>query len=192
LSTKYKFGGSQHFNILEVEHGAIDNFKDACEDFSNDFAAVILELNLTNMQLKPPTSDPNWYLDYGALAHVTDDKTALTNVKEGDTSHLIKTAVEESLPTAGNGCIILNLDDGINETILYVPSVRKNLFSVSSLADHGLFFLFGKYSVVVLNTKKKVIGLRKQDLTNGLYTIPIVLPISEVNFNIVANSTPHL
>jgi hypothetical protein len=49
-----------------------------------------------------------------------------------------------------------------------------NLLSVGSLADKGLYFLFGKNEVVMLNSQFKVVGLAKRDNKNGLYKFPVL------------------
>jgi hypothetical protein len=124
-------------NALEVTEDAIDNFKDANEEFPHNLAADIFELNLADLHANNPNNapPPTWYLDSGASAHVSGYQSALSNLKEGDTSRVVKTAGGQSLPTAGTGTVTLNLDEGIKETVIYVPSVRKNLLSVGSLTD---------------------------------------------------------
>jgi lipoate-protein ligase A len=44
-----------------------------------------------------------------------------------------------------------------------------NLLSVGSVADKGLYFLFGKNEVVTLNSQFKVVGRGQRDTKNGLY-----------------------
>jgi hypothetical protein len=168
---------------------------DAHEAFPDDLAADILKLNLADFQPKNVAGTSNWYLDSGASAHATSDKAAITNVKDSDTGCIVKTAGGQTLPAAGNGNVTLNLANGIKETVLYVPGMRKNLLSVGSLADQGLSFLFGKHSVIVLNTKRKVIGQGTRDLTNGLYTLPTLPHPSaptKLNSSITTLSNTHL
>ena len=66
--------------------------------------------------------------------------------------------------------------------VLYVPSLKRNLVSVGSLADQGHVVMFTNKSCIILDNLKnrKVIGKGIRNKTNGLYQLG-VNPVIEAN-----------
>ena len=93
-------------------------------------------------------------------------------------SRLVKTIRGQSLPIIRNGSINFTID-GIKDTLLYVPVCHKNLLSVEKLADRGLYCLFTKEHVFVLNKEKKILGQGFQNTCMGLYSLLVQTPISK-------------
>lgn len=99
------------------------------------------------------TFDPMWYLDSGATNHITPDADSLVNktpyiahdqVHVGDGKGLTINYIGSSSFYSQFHSRPLTLNH-----LLYVPSITKNLLSVSKFSsDNGILFKFSLMSVL--------------------------------------------
>ncbi|KAL5718134.1 hypothetical protein ACHQM5_011070 [Ranunculus cassubicifolius] len=127
---------------------------------SNTPAAMLASSN--------PAFDPNWYADSGATHHLTSDMANLTTRSEYNGS-------DQILIGNGKGLNISHIGSSSKgslslQNMLHVPSIAKNLLSVSRLTrDNNVVFEFHPYSCYVKDTKGKV--LLQGKTKDGLYAL---------------------
>ena len=81
-----------------------------------------------------------WLVDSGASRHMMGYRCALTDLTEHKSSIEVEMGDETSYSIQGIGSTSFRLDSSTNlkiTKILYVPGIKKNLLSVSSLEDKG-------------------------------------------------------
>ena len=112
-------------------------------------------LSISNVLATPATvHDPNWYLDSGAIHHVTPDPLNLMEkIDYGDSEQVIVgNGSSLQIHHVGNSKFILVLSNHsfqLNK-LLHVPSITNNLLSVSQFAkDNKAFFEFHHNSCCV-------------------------------------------
>jgi len=79
-------------------------------------------------------------IDNGASRHMTGECSQLQTLSKGNSSHSIELGDNKSYPMKGVGYTSLNLESGGSihlNNILYVPTLKKNLLSISCLEDKG-------------------------------------------------------
>ncbi|MCO5567417.1 hypothetical protein L7F22_021108 [Adiantum nelumboides] len=82
-----------------------------------------------------------WYFDSGASRHITSRKDLFCLLDAAPTGKKVTCANNASYPIKGVGKILITISDGSDlclPDVLYVPGIKKNLLSVSSLAKNGL------------------------------------------------------
>ncbi|KAF3781464.1 Retrovirus-related Pol polyprotein from transposon TNT 1-94 [Nymphaea thermarum] len=89
-------------------------------------AQQLLRTTISKLQLKQ-NEQGEWYVDSGAAAHVTGD-AGQGSVVMGDGSHHTISHIGNARISMGNSSIPL-------KNVLVVPSVKKNIISVSKLID---------------------------------------------------------
>eukprot|EP00253_Pinus_taeda_P030289 PITA_30289 len=88
----------------------------------------------------PPDSLGNWLIDSGALRHFTGYKEVLHNLIEKETNLEIVLGDNMKYPVKGIGNVSLKLNQGNTihlQDVLYVPDLKKNLVSISTMEDKG-------------------------------------------------------
>jgi len=139
-----------------------------------------LKLFISEAALSAETDDESaWFIDSGASAHMSCNKEWFDEYHENiDESH-IYLGDNRSHKIQGYGVICVNLPNGQMKQIhdvLYVPGIKKNLISVSTITDQNLKVEFIKsqcfvkdiqnhYNVIATGTR--VGGLYKLDVTKG-------------------------
>eukprot|EP00253_Pinus_taeda_P001425 PITA_01425 len=106
----------------------------------------------------PPDSLGNWLIDSGALRHFTSYKEALYNLIEKESNLEIVLGDNSKYPMKGIGNVTLQLNQGNTihlQDVLYVPDLKKNLVSISTMEDKGYKVAFsdGKVRVWKKNFK---------------------------------------
>ena len=84
-------------------------------------------------------------VDSGASRHMTWYRSALTDLTEQKSSVEVKMGDETTYSIRGTRSTSFQLDSGTNmkiTEILYIPSIKKNLLSVSALEDKGFWVTF--------------------------------------------------
>eukprot|EP00253_Pinus_taeda_P032390 PITA_32390 len=87
----------------------------------------------------------NLLIDSGASRHFTRYKEALFNLIEKETNLEIILGDDATYPVKGVGSVTLQLNQGntINlQEVLYVPDLKKNLVSISTMEDKGFKVAF--------------------------------------------------
>ena len=84
-------------------------------------------------------------IDRGASRHFTGYKEALSNLIEKDTNMEIILGDNATYPVKGVGNVTLQLNQ-VNiihlQEVLYVPDLKKNLVSISTMEDKGFKVCF--------------------------------------------------
>jgi hypothetical protein len=93
--------------------------------------------------------DEMWLIDSGASRHMTGERVNLSSMMEKRTSHRVELGDNNSYAVKGIGKASIELKSGKNvhlNNVLYVPSLKKNLVSISCLEDKGdrIAFVDGK------------------------------------------------
>jgi len=141
-----KFTG-KCFNCDKVGHMSRNCKAKPKNNGSNDVSDAMTAIACnTEMIDKPKT----WYLDSGATKHMCNDKRIFETIKD-DNQLKVYTAAEHFVKSNGVGDINLNIKTNQNVTnsvklknALYVPELRNNLLSVSSVTDNGYTVTFKK------------------------------------------------
>ncbi|KAG8487623.1 hypothetical protein CXB51_018130 [Gossypium anomalum] len=122
-----------------------------------------------------PIGTSSWYPDSGASHHVYHHPTALrdTTSYSGKSSLLMSDRTPAKIVSVGSGNLstpfkLLHLSN-----VLCVPSIRKNLLSVSQFTkDNEVFFKFHPTYCVIMDIKTKD-TLLKGHIRDGLYHFPV-------------------
>jgi hypothetical protein len=84
--------------------------------------------------------DDMWIIDSGASRHMTGDQARLSNLNERKTSYKVELGDKSTYPIEGFGQASIKLESSNHvhlSNVLYVPSLEKNLVSISCLEDKG-------------------------------------------------------
>ena len=89
--------------------------------------------------------DDMWIIDNGASMHMTRDQARLSNLNEKKTPYKVDIGDKSTYPIEGFGQASVKLKTCNNvhlSNVLYVPSLEKNLVSISCLEDKGNIIAF--------------------------------------------------
>jgi hypothetical protein len=84
--------------------------------------------------------DDMWIIDSGASRHMTRDQARLSNLNEKKTSFKVELGDKTTYPVEGFGQAAIKMKIGNYvhlSNVLCVPSLEKNLVSISCLEDKG-------------------------------------------------------
>jgi hypothetical protein len=135
--------------------------------------------------------DDVWIIDNGASRHMIGDQAILSNLNENKTSYKVELGDKNTYPVEriGQAFVKLKISNNVHlSNVLYVPSLEKNLVSISCLEDKGniIAFVDGK----VLSWPRdssienaRVIGTREGRLYRLLEQNDEALVHDEVNPN---------
>jgi len=132
----------------------------------NPLALVCFESNLVDV----PSN--TWWLDTGATIHVTNSLQELKTRRrpsDGELSIAVGNGVNVGVENIGTAS--LKLSSGFELTlsnVVYVPSMRRNLISISVLDKCGFMFVFGNNEVKI-SCNSSLIG--SGVLSDGLYLL---------------------
>lgn len=116
-------------------------------------------------------ADPNWYMDNGASAHITNNLANLDNRAQSYGKEQITVGNSEKLNVKHIGitslpCKRQNLK---LKDVLHAPQVTKNLISLSKLtSDNNILIEFDSYGCYVKD-KSTIEVLLKGSIKEGLY-----------------------
>ncbi|KAG0575114.1 hypothetical protein KC19_VG319600 [Ceratodon purpureus] len=98
-----------------------------------------------------------WYMDSGASRHVTRSPGHLKLITPSMERNLVTTADGERHLVGGSGDVNVQTDCGETKmtNVMYVPSLKRNLVSVGSLADKGHVVFTDKKCLVLDNIKNR-------------------------------------
>jgi len=93
-----------------------------------------------------------WVIDSGASRHMTDHSKQLKTLSKGKSTYSVELGDNKSYLVKVIGLTSIKLESGSNihlNNILFVPSLHKNLLSISCLEDKGdrVAFIDGKVAV---------------------------------------------
>jgi hypothetical protein len=107
-------------------------------------------------------SRSTWWIDSGAIIHVANSLQGFhtrRTLRRGKRSIRVANGVEAEVEAIGE--LLLELNNGFIlhlNNVLYVPSLSRNLISVSCLDDDGFDCQFGNTQCLTL-FDKEVVGL---------------------------------
>ncbi|KAG8478469.1 hypothetical protein CXB51_028351 [Gossypium anomalum] len=136
-----------------------------------------------------PVGTTSWYPDSGASHHVCQNATNLdaTTPYSGTSELLMGNGVSSKILSVGNMVLSSNSKLLRLTNVLCVPSIRKNLLSVSQFAnDNDVFFEFHPSYCVIKDIKTQEILLRGQ-VRDGLYHFLVASPVSSDPVAVVHN-----
>eukprot|EP00253_Pinus_taeda_P026306 PITA_26306 len=94
----------------------------------------------------------HWLIDSGASRHFTGYKEVLSNLVEKKTNLEIILGDNATYPMKGIGIVTLHLNQGQTihlQEVLYVPDLKKNLVSISTMEDKG-------FQIAVIDGKVRI------------------------------------
>jgi len=120
--------------------------------------------------------DPLWYPDTGATHHITHDPSVFSSTNTYTSNDFVQPGNGSSMPIRDFGYAFLSSPSSSHffklHNLLHMPSINKNLLSVSQFArDNGMFFEFFADHCFVKNqvTKETLLQGKVHD---GLYVFP--------------------
>lgn len=86
-----------------------------------------------------------WLIGSGASKHMTGNNEVLINLIQKDSPQKVKLGNDYQYPIKGEGEAVYSLDSGKRmrmKEVLYVPGLKKNLLSISTLEEKGFRVVF--------------------------------------------------
>jgi hypothetical protein len=112
-----------------------------------------------------------WILDSGATSHHTGNKELLTNISKLDRTYKTVTGDGSSTYDQVGVAIVSSGDDVFKlSQVLYVPTFKVNLISVSRLTDRGCKVVYDSEEAVVMRDGRVIFTAVKE---NNLYIVRI-------------------
>lgn len=153
----------------ERREAAIRNEKECHkkEENSDSTETYICDISALQTDISFEEKDV-WIADTGASMHMTPIKEFFCSLETARDVPYVRTADNKSLRTAGIGTVNVQVDvegkfyDRQLVNVLYVPGLKRNLFSVEAVNDKGLSFHSYKTYCEVRNKDNKVssVGVR--------------------------------
>ncbi|MCO5597177.1 hypothetical protein L7F22_051253 [Adiantum nelumboides] len=115
-----------------------------------------------------------WYFDSGASRHITSRKDLFCSLDVAPAGKKVTCANNASYPIKGVGKILITISDGSDlclPDVLYVPGIKKNLLSVSSLAKNGLRVIFEDDRCIVRDRENGYSLITTSTLQNGIFVL---------------------
>ncbi|MCO5611203.1 hypothetical protein L7F22_065453 [Adiantum nelumboides] len=115
-----------------------------------------------------------WYFDSGASRHITSRKDLFCSLDAAPAGKKVTCANNASYPIKGVGKILITISDGSYlclPDVLYVPGIKKNLLSVSSLVKNGLRVIFEDDRCIVRDRENGYSLITTGTLENGLFVL---------------------
>jgi histone deacetylase 1/2 len=153
------------------------NYGFAPPNYNNFRPPVVFNAPATAMLANGSTSIPNaaWYPDSGASYHVTADARNIQEQSPFTTTDQIFMGNGQSLSILANGSSVFTPPNHTQtkltlNNLLHVPTITKNLISVSQFAkDNNVFFEFHPNHCVVKSQANREILLQGNVGADGLY-----------------------
>jgi hypothetical protein len=98
------------------------------------------DLKISTLSGMVPTNDDTWLIDSGASRHMTDFIYHLTNLVEKETNIHVVLGDDARYKVKWVGTSTFQLDSHMYiqlSEVLYVPGMKRNLVSISSLEEKG-------------------------------------------------------
>ena len=148
--TKYK---------CDLDEGKIERLK----------GILVIELNL-NLA----TTIQDWVIDTGSCAHLVSNVQALRDRRSLSKGEVVlKVGNGASIPAVTVGTLDLHLSSGLClnlKDVYYVPSIFRNIISVSCLDAEGFCFVINNSRMVI---KKNDLFYANAFISNGLYLLDL-------------------
>ena len=109
---------------------------------------------ISSLSSMVPTSNDVWLIGSGASRHMTGYREHLTDLVEKESHLHVVLGDDARYIVKGVGSTSLQLDSGTPlhlSNVLFVPGMRRNLFSISSLEKKGYKVAFSNGKVLAWN-----------------------------------------
>ena len=140
---------------------------------------------MSNAALSAEMDDSDaWFVDSGASVHMTCNKNWYANFKETQNGAIIYLGDDCAHQIKGYGDIPMTLSNGTVHhirNVVYVPGIKKQLISMSTITDHNLKVEFFKIYCIVkdlldhfqtVTMRVREGGLYKLDVTSKAHHAP--------------------
>jgi hypothetical protein len=120
------------------------------------------------------SNDENWVMDSGASHHMTSNRDLFTTFTNFDKPTSVELGNNHIIYAEGRGTIQMELEvknrrmNGTLTDVLYVPKLRKNLFSIGKAISKDLTLQIQQNEATIYNRRKPVMQATKR---NSLYFI---------------------
>jgi hypothetical protein len=142
-----------------------------------NFDSRDLRLFVSNTALYVETDDSDaWFVDSGASVHMTCNKNWYVNFKETHNGASIYLGDECAHQIKGYGDIPVTLPNGTIRhirNVVYVPGIKKNLISVSTITDQNLKVEFFKNYCIVKDLLDHFQTVATEVRAGGLYKLDV-------------------
>jgi hypothetical protein len=130
------------------------------------------DINILALLGMVPTNDNTWLIDSGASRNMTGFRDRITNFVEKETHLHVVLGDDVRYNVKGVGTSTFQLDSDMQlqlREVLYVPGMKRNLISISSLEDKGYKVTFSEGRVLAWHkdshiNSAKVIGVQEKIL----------------------------
>jgi hypothetical protein len=116
----------------------------------------------------------NWYVDSGATKYTSNRKEWYKKLDAVSANSVVALGDNSTCAVKGKGAIPVKTAEGslrALDNVLYIPSLCKNLLSVSALTKQKLKVIFDEKEVVILDKAKGDKVVARGVERNGLYQI---------------------
>jgi hypothetical protein len=142
-----------------------------------NFDSRDLRLFVSNAALSAETDDSDaWFVDSGASVHMTCNKLWYTNFKETQNGANIYLGDDRAHQIKGYRDIPVTLSNGTVchiHNVVYVPGIKKNLISVSTITDQNLKVEFFKNYCIVKDLLDQFKTVATGVRAGGLYKLDV-------------------
>lgn len=147
----------------------------------------MLAFNIENSSCHMTTIDHEddvWILDSGASAHMTNKRHYFYDLQECvDKNRTVKLGNKQDIQVCGRGSILIKRkingqwEESILEDVIYVPGLRRNLFSEGVATRKGYVIVKNNKSALIMKNNKVVMSAYLKE--NNLYELDIKTVIQE-------------
>lgn len=190
--SKRTFQSSSSSSVTCYKCGKIGHMANRCKRKTKKTAkpqqpADTANIDALNIQIGNVSSNHTFLIDSGASHHVVNDLKWFTTYEQFTSIRNVRMGSSHSLSAYGEGLVILAVgenDQLVNvelHNVMYVPKMRHNLISVSSLTDDGYTVAANKHAMTLCKNNISVTASR----IDKLFALRVsdVVSIKAVEFN---------
>jgi hypothetical protein len=134
----------------------------------------------------PSETSHTWILDSGASRHMTADKKLLKDYRKFDVPESVRLGDGRTVEAYGSGQVKITVETAPGKqlttemsSVLYVPKLACNLFSVRAVTQKGLVVQFGHSCCWIKDSAGRVVG--KGKLINRMYQLNCETEVHQVS-----------
>jgi len=131
---------------------------------------------MTNLMIGGVSDNNVWYVDFGALNHMTSHGEWFRDAKDLKTLGFVETGDDTTHLITQIGKVSLSMQDGQTKylkDILHVPTVTKKLVSVGQMVEQGLQVTFNPNGCFVKNMKNQGKLIAKGERNGQMFTLDV-------------------
>jgi hypothetical protein len=120
------------------------------EKFDDEFS-LVATLSSSN-RLAEFEDSGAWFVDSGSSRHMTGMRSVFLSVSETGLDCHVKNGARTRHAVKGVGCVRFQLESGVSlevDEVMYVPELKVNLLSISTLEDMGYEVMFADGHVLI-------------------------------------------